>query len=188
MSAFIQTRSRRWPLRNAICNQCWTPNGTVRFFFGSRRFLPEARPFAAVEGVRMGRITALRKADGGVRGIVVGGILRRGVAKQMAIGSRETTFQCTLTTKVGCESVTHIFKSLTDQDERASIVSIDEVGAYDLISRNVLLEGLATVPKGDKLLPFVRHLLRIPVSTSGRMTRARHIGSLKAKGRNRATP
>ena len=114
-------------------------------------------PVAAVEGVRMGRITALRKADGGVRVIVVGG-----VAKQIAIGSRETPFQCTLTTKAGCESVTHILQSLTDQYERASIVSIDEVGAYDFISGNVLLEGLATVPKGDKLLPFVRHFYGSP--------------------------
>ena len=41
-------------------------------------------PAAAVEGVRMGRTTALRKADGGVRGIVVGDILRRLVARTMA--------------------------------------------------------------------------------------------------------
>ena len=95
-------------------------------------------PVAAVEGVRMGRITALRKADGGVRGIVVGDILPRWVAKQMSASVEATTtpFQCTLTTKVDCESVTHVLQSLTDQDERATIVSIDGVGAYDLISLN----------------------------------------------------
>ena len=32
-----------------------------------------------------------------------------------------------------------------------------ESGAYDLISRNAMLEGLTAVPGGDRLLPFVRH-------------------------------
>ena len=40
-------------------------------------------PFA-VEAVRLGRITALAKPDGGVRGIVVGDVLRRLVAKTIA--------------------------------------------------------------------------------------------------------
>ena len=64
-------------------------------------------PAAAVEGVRMGRITALRNADGGVRGIVVGDILRRWVAKQMAasVEAAAAPFQYALTTKAGCESV-----------------------------------------------------------------------------------
>ena len=54
-------------------------------------------------------------------------------------------FQHTLTTKAGCESVAHILRSLIDQDERATIVSIDGVGAHDLISRNAMLEGMASV-------------------------------------------
>ena len=37
-----------------------------------------------VSWVRMGRITALRKEDGGVRGITVGDILRRLVARTIA--------------------------------------------------------------------------------------------------------
>ena len=41
-------------------------------------------PVAAVEGVSMGRITALKKPDGGIRGIVIGDILRRLVARTMA--------------------------------------------------------------------------------------------------------
>ena len=32
-------------------------------------------------------------------------------------------------------------QTLTDQDAEASVVSIDGVGAYDLISRQAMLEG-----------------------------------------------
>ena len=124
-------------------------------------------PVAAVEGVRMGRITTLKKPNGGIRGIVVGDILRRLVARTMAkqmarVEAATAPFQCALTTKVGCESVAHILQSLTDQDERATIVSINGVGAYDPISRNAMLEGLARVPEGDRLLPFVRHFYGSP--------------------------
>ena len=79
--------------------------------------------------------------NGGIRGIVVGDILRRLVARTMAkqmaarVEAATAPFQYTLTTKAGCESVAHMLQSLTDQDERATIVSIDGVGAYDLISR-----------------------------------------------------
>ena len=93
----------------------------------------------------------------------------RTMAKQMAARVEAATapFQYALTTKAGCESVA---QSLTDQDERATIVSIGGVGAYDFISRNAMLEGLATVPEGDRLLPFLRLMRRV-----------RHIGSLKAR-------
>ena len=86
------------------------------------------------------------------------------MAKQMAVRVEAATapFQYALTTKAGCESVAHILQSMTDQDERATIVSIDGVGAYDLISRNAMLEGLAAVPGGDSLLPFVRHFYGSP--------------------------
>ena len=125
-------------------------------------------PDAAVEGVRMGRITALQKPDGGVRGIVVGDVLRSLVARTMAkpmaarVEAATAPFQYVLTTKAGCESVAHILQSLTDQDERATIVSIDGVVAYDLMSRNAMLEGMASVPGGDRLLPFVRHFYGSP--------------------------
>ena len=37
-----------------------------------------------MEGVRVGRMTALQKPDGGVRGIVVGDVVRRLVARTLA--------------------------------------------------------------------------------------------------------
>ena len=62
-------------------------------------------PVAAVEGVRMGRITALKKPGGGIWGIVIGDILRRLVARTMAkqmaarVEAATATFQYALTTK-----------------------------------------------------------------------------------------
>ena len=114
------------------------------------------------DGMRLGRLTALRKPDGGVRGIVVGDIMRRLVArtmaKQVAKKAEEATapFQYALTTKAGCECVAHILQTITDMDSRATVVSIDGVGAYDLISRNAMMEGLLRMEQGDQILPFVR--------------------------------
>ena len=47
-------------------------------------------------------------------------------------------------------------KTITDLDNRATVVSIDGVGAYDLISRNAMMEGLLRMEQGDQILPFVR--------------------------------
>ena len=41
-------------------------------------------PEEVIDSIRLGRLTALNKPDGGVRGIVVGDIFRRLVAKKMA--------------------------------------------------------------------------------------------------------
>ena len=67
-------------------------------------------PHFILEATRLGRLT-LSKPDGGVRGIVVGDILRRLVAR--------TTFQYALSTKAGCECVTRILQALSDRDPEA---------------------------------------------------------------------
>ena len=41
-------------------------------------------PDVILEAIRIGRLTALQKPDGGVRGIVVGDIIRRLLARPMA--------------------------------------------------------------------------------------------------------
>ena len=113
-------------------------------------------PDTILQAFRLGRLTALGKPDGGVRGIVVGDIIRRlaarTFAKQVPKKAEATTapFQYTLSTEAGCECVPHILQSVTDVDSSATVISIDGVGAYDLTSRNGMLEG------GDQILPFVR--------------------------------
>ena len=125
-------------------------------------------PESILNAIRLGRITALCKPDGGVRGIVVGDILRRLVAKTMAkqVSKEAETatapFQYALSTKAGCECVAHMLQSITDLDPEATVISIDGIGACDLISRNAMLEGLLRMEKGDQILPFVRCFFGIP--------------------------
>ena len=107
-------------------------------------------------------MTALSKPDGGVRGIVVGDIIRRLVARSIAkqitkkVEAKTAPFQYALSTKAGCECVAHILQSMTDLDPDTTITSIDGVGAYDLISRNAMLEGLLQMDGGNQIIPFVR--------------------------------
>ena len=67
--------------------------------------------------IRMGRLTALRKADGGVRGIVAGDIVRRLVARTMsqqlmdAVQQATAPFQYAMATKAGCECISHVLQS-----------------------------------------------------------------------------
>ena len=96
------------------------------------------------------------KPDGGVRGIVVGDIPRRLVAKTMAkqvskeAEAATAPFHFALSTKAGCDCIAHILQSITDLDPEATVISMDGIGAYDLISRNAMLEGLLRMEKGDQ--------------------------------------
>ena len=51
--------------------------------------------------------------------------------------------------------MTHALQALTSLDEDATVVSIDGVGAFDLISRNAMVSGLMAMEHGDTLWPFV---------------------------------
>ena len=119
-------------------------------------------PPAIAQAIRLGRMTALSKPDGGVWGIVVGDIIRRLVARSIAkqiskkVEAMTTPFQHALSTKAGCKCVAYILQSMTDLDPDTTITSIDGVGAYDLISRNAMLEGLLQMDGGNQIVPFVR--------------------------------
>ena len=125
-------------------------------------------PGEVMEILRMGRIAALSKPDGGVRGITVGDILRRLVARTIAqqyskrVEIATAPFQCALSTRVGCECIAHVIQTLTGIDEEATVVSIDGVGAFDLISRNAMLQALLEIDGGDQIMPFVRQLYGRP--------------------------
>ena len=125
-------------------------------------------PPEIMRAIALGRLTALRKDVGGVRGIVVGDMLRRMVARTVAqqlskeVEEATSPFQYALTTRAGCECVAHVLQTLTDLDEHATIVSIDGIGAYDLISRQSMLDGLSAMENGEKLLLFVRSFYGAP--------------------------
>ena len=92
-------------------------------------------PHEVMKAILLGRMTALSKPDGGVRGIVVGDFLRRLVARTLAqqfsqaVLEAISPFQFALSTRAGTEAVTHALQALTSKDENATVVSIDGVGA-----------------------------------------------------------
>ena len=111
-------------------------------------------------------MTVLQKPNGGVRGIVAGDVVRRLVARTISqqlssVVERATApFQYALSTKSGGECTVHALQALTDLDERATVLSIDCIGAFDLIFRGAMLKGLRSVPGGDSVLPFCVAVLR----------------------------
>ena len=127
-------------------------------------------PDEIVDVVRLGRLTALQKPSGGVRGTVVGDVIRRLVARTMsqqlatAVERAKAPFQYALTTKSGAECIAHALQTLTDFDDRATVLSIDGIGAFDLISRRAMMEGLRSVDGGRSGPPFVLQFYGNPSS------------------------
>ena len=118
-------------------------------------------PAEVIPLLRLGRITALQKPSGGIRGIVVGDVFRRLVARtraqqlNAAVERATSPFQYALTTRAGVECVAHVVQTLTDLDPGATVLSVDGVGAFDLISRGAMLQGLRGVEGREAALPFV---------------------------------
>ena len=129
-----------------------------------------AVPGVIVDSVRLGRITALQKPNGGVRGIIAGDMIRRLVARTMsqqlskAVERATSPFQYALTTPSGGECIAHALQAITDLDDRPTVHSIDGIGAFDLISRGVMLDGLRSVAGGDSALSFVLQFYGNPSS------------------------
>ena len=101
--------------------------------------------------VQAGRMTALKKDDGGVRGIVAGDVVRRLVtttmSQQLGSATKAATAPCqyALSTRSGCECVAHVLQGVTELNPRTTVTSIDGVSAYDMISRRAMMEGLCQV-------------------------------------------
>ena len=98
---------------------------------------------------------ALQKPNGGVRGIVVGDVVRRLVAKTMAkqfmtkFEAATKPFQYALATRAESESIAHAVQVVSDMDPRATVLSIDGVGAFDLISRRAMMCAVQRMPDGE---------------------------------------
>ena len=114
----------------------------------------------------------MSKPDGGVRGIVVGDILRRlvsrTIAQQLATTVEKATapYQYALSTRAGCECIAHALQGLTELNPEATVTSIDGIGAFDLISREAMLTGLRDVAGGSEVVPFVRMFYGTPFRVS----------------------
>ena len=98
---------------------------------------PASRPFFLAT-----MMTALRKKDGGVRGIATGSSFRRLVAKTLArqfgriVEQECAPFQFALSTRAGTDCVGHAIRAMTDLNSRATVLSVDGIGAYDHVLRS----------------------------------------------------
>ena len=145
-----------------------------------------------LRAVKMGRVTTVQKPAGGIRGIVVGNILRRLVARTTsqqitpAVDVATTPFQCALSTREGTECVS---QAITDLDPSATVMSIDGVGAFDLVSRTSMLRGLQGVEGGGSVLPFVRQFYGGPSPLScGTMLAATPMTSSREEAKHKEIP
>ena len=115
--------------------------------------------------LRMGRLTALQKPGGGVRGIVCGDLVRRLVARSLAqqissaVAEATSPFQYALTTKAGKAHTS------SSPSQTWTVVppcsSIKGIGAFDMISRAAMLDT-PTSPWGRHCASFRAPVLLRP--------------------------
>ena len=80
-------------------------------------------PEEVAAALRLGRMTALRKDNGKVRGIVAGSVLRR-------LASKAVVMQCGQALKAATAPYQFAPRYLTDADEDTVVVSLDGIGAF----------------------------------------------------------
>ena len=118
-------------------------------------------PRDITKALGLGRLVALQKPNGTVKGIVVGDLLRRLVARCLAqtyaepIAAACRPHQFALSTRAGAEAVVHSITTAVQHNQALTILSIDGVGAYDTISRRSMLTALCTVPGANRCSSFV---------------------------------
>ena len=91
-------------------------------------------------------------------------LVSRTIAQQLgpAVEKATSPHQYAMTTKAGCECIAHVLQSLSESDPHSTVLSVDGVSAFDLISRESMLHGLMRVAGGGEVLPFVRQFYGQP--------------------------
>ena len=64
-------------------------------------------------------------------------------------------FQYALSSRAGCESIAHVVQVMTDRDPNCAVLSIDGVGAFDLVSRRAVMTAVRSMDQGEKFIPFL---------------------------------
>ena len=125
-------------------------------------------PSEVLEGIRVGRLVALQKPNGRVRALVVGDVLRRIVGRVLArhfaprLQQACMPHQFGLSTRSGTEAVSRLLRAATEANPRATVLSVDAVGAFDHVSRSAMLTALYARPELQPLLPFARQFYADP--------------------------
>ena len=117
-------------------------------------------PADIVTGLALARLTALRKPDGGVRGIATGDVFRRLVSRVLAktwahvFDEATRPFQYALQARAGTDALAAHVRTVLEWRDDAVLVSLDGRSAYDTMSRASFLSALLSA--APELVPFVR--------------------------------
>ena len=122
------------------------------FLMGERLARAEIPPDIA-SAIRLGRLTALQKPAGAFG---VSSQARCFAGLWPALSLNRSALWFSMSTRAGTECVAHALQALSELDPRATIVSIDGVSAFDLISRRAMMEAFMEQEVGSQILPFVR--------------------------------
>ena len=119
-------------------------------------------PAKAVNGLRLGRLVALQKPNGGIRALVMGDVFRRLVFRTLAQQASDafmdvcSPFQYALSTPAGAEALARALSVSCELNPSKTVVSVDGVCAYDHIAKAAMFEGLRRDARLASLMPFVR--------------------------------
>ena len=102
------------------------------------------------------------------------------------VKSATAPFQYALSTRAGCECISHALQALCDSETDAIVVSIDGIGAFDIISRRSMLQGLFEV--APEAVPFVRQYYGSPSSYIRQDGHGVSHTIVQGEGANRETP
>ena len=129
-----------------------------RFWRVYEGFARAEMPIEVLQALRIGRMTAF--CGGSLLAILSEGWSRT-MARQLgpAVESATAPYQFALSTKAGSECVAHVAQALTDMDDSATLLSVDGMGVFDLVSRGAMMSGLLEVVHPHSLLSdsFVGH-------------------------------
>jgi hypothetical protein len=130
----------------------------------AQEYARAAVPDEVMQALRLGRLTALQKDNGKIRGIVAGSVMRRlvcrAVAKQYSdrFLARTAPFQFALQTKAGTDALAHALRFLTDENPDLVVLSLDGIGAFDHVKRAAFFKKLLACEELNDLLPLVSAL------------------------------
>ena len=119
-------------------------------------------PGKIADALGLGALTALRKENGRIRGILAGDTFRRGVARTMAQQCAKKfeeacmPFQYALSSRAGTNCVARVVRSMMELDPTKTLLSNDGMGAFGHITRKSMLEAFHNNADVAPLLPFVR--------------------------------
>lgn len=151
-------------------------------------------PPAILQALKLGRVVALKKPNGKIRGLVVGDTFRRIVGRALArqYASQLQTaclpYQFGLSNRAGTEALYKWLQAATHLDARTTILSLDAIGAYDHVSRGAMLAGLQRDPQLTPLHAYAHQWYGAPSTYIWTDDRGQSHGILQAEGEEQGDP